>query len=279
MPPVGAVRQQSAGFPGATELLLEGAGAEFIESTYEQATFMSQHSHGDPSLHIVVRGHLTNRIEGRTDQSTTAQVAYVPADAPHETFWRNGGVGFAVVLRPEKVAEWLEWGVLPRHPVDLAPGLVSALLLAARRTCFAGDATGLTDADGYLAEALAEMMRLPGLTGEREGRSRRLYQARQILRDAFDTPPSLAEIARQVGMHPVYLARAFRKAFGETPGECIRRRRLDECCRLIARTRQPLGEIALSVGFADQAHFTRTFKQSIGVPPTQYARLMRPDKK
>src|SRR5262249_12439796 len=68
------------------------------------------------------------------------------------------------------------------------------------------------------------------------------------------------------------LARQFRAAYGTSPYRYSVMRRLD-----FARTRlggaMPLVEVALSAGFADQAHFTRMFRRAFGVTPGRYAEL------
>jgi len=272
----GGVHFRKGGYRGETEAVRELLGMQFIESYYAAETTMGVHSHSQPLLHVVLAGNVTNRSGRSAEVAEVAHVEFLPANTPHETRWRGGGKGFAVAFGSQKASEWFEWGMLPSRPLNLPPGLVSGLLLAARRECFANDLAGATGAESYLAEALAELLRLPPLDGRREGPSRRLRQAREILLDTYEMLPSLTEVARRVEVHPVYLARAFRRCFGETIGDCIRRRRIEAGCRLISCSHLSLGEIAQEVGFADQSHFTRTFKQMLGIPPIEYARLMRP---
>lgn len=273
-----APRYQMGGYPGETETVREAAGMEFVESQYANKTRMPLHSHPFSLMHIVLEGSVASVSECVAETAAVGQVAFLPADAPHEIHWRHPGKAFAINWGAEKACEWLAWGMLPRHPVTLSPGLVSGLLLAVRRECFSGDLAGVIEAESYLAEAVAELLRLPHLDGNRERTSRRLWQAREILHDTYETSPTLMDIARQVEVHPVYLARAFRHAFGETVGECIRRRRIEAGCRLITCSNLSLSEIALEVGFADQSHFTRTFKKCLGVPPSEYERVVRPAK-
>jgi len=77
---------------------------------------------------------------------------------------------------------------------------------------------------------------------------------------------TLAEASAQLEASPTQLARAFTAAFGITPHAYVIGRRLDA-----ARTRildgQPLADVAADVGFYDQAHLTRRFKQFLRVTP------------
>jgi AraC-like DNA-binding protein len=67
----------------------------------------------------------------------------------------------------------------------------------------------------------------------------------------------------------------FRKHYDCTIGEYPRRLRSEFACREIAVSDAPLVEIALSAGFANQAHFTRTFKRLKGITPTEYRSIYR----
>jgi len=75
-----------------------------------------------------------------------------------------------------------------------------------------------------------------------------------------------------VEVHPAHLARAFRAHFRMSMGPYVRRLRLDWAAGELARSDLPLAAVALAAGFADQSHFTRTFKRYLGVTPNVYRR-------
>jgi len=80
----------------------------------------------------------------------------------------------------------------------------------------------------------------------------------------------ITSLARSLGLHPVYLAREFRRAIGCSPGDYLRHHRCERAAALLSSTRLPLAEIALQCGFADQSHLTRRFKAAFGVAPSAY---------
>jgi AraC family transcriptional regulator len=90
--------------------------------------------------------------------------------------------------------------------------------------------------------------------------------------DRFNDPLSLEAIAAAVGVHPSHLARVFRQQHQCTVGEYVRRLRLEFACHHLTTSDTPLAEIALAAGFADQSHFTKTFRRHIGTPPAQFRR-------
>jgi AraC family transcriptional regulator len=99
-----------------------------------------------------------------------------------------------------------------------------------------------------------------------------LRNAEDLLRERFTRSIVLSAVAREVGVHPVHLARTFHRTFGQTMGDFIRMLRVDFACSRM-RNRASLASIALSAGFADQSHFCRTFKRVVGMTPSDYRDL------
>jgi AraC family transcriptional regulator len=79
----------------------------------------------------------------------------------------------------------------------------------------------------------------------------------------------LSAVARR---SPAHFSRKFKKAVGEPPHAHIMRRRLARASHLMMTSAAPLSEIALSVGFSDQAHLSRLFRQAFGQSPGHWRR-------
>jgi AraC family transcriptional regulator len=82
----------------------------------------------------------------------------------------------------------------------------------------------------------------------------------------------LSAIARLSTWH---FSRSFKQAFGEPPHAYVVRRRLEWACRLMITSSASLSEIAMSVGFSDQAHLCRLFSQALGQSPSSWRRELR----
>jgi AraC family transcriptional regulator len=101
----------------------------------------------------------------------------------------------------------------------------------------------------------------------------RLNAVTEFIDSEAGNPISIRQIAGQLRMHPVSLARVFRRQFGCSITDYIRRRRVANACELMDIEGAPLAHIAVQTGFADQPHFTRAFKTETGVTPGVYRHL------
>lgn len=86
------------------------------------------------------------------------------------------------------------------------------------------------------------------------------------------TPVSIGEVARCEGVSLATVAKAFRRVYGITPTATIREARISHAKRLLVEPGMTLSAVAFATGFADQAHFTRTFKQETALTPGHYRR-------
>ena len=82
----------------------------------------------------------------------------------------------------------------------------------------------------------------------------------------------LSAVAQRSTTH---FSRSFKQAFGEPPHAYVVRRRLERACHLMITSSASLSEIAMSVGFADQAHLCRLFSQALGQSPSSWRRELR----
>jgi AraC family transcriptional regulator len=100
-----------------------------------------------------------------------------------------------------------------------------------------------------------------------------LIRAREELDDSA-VPPRLSELAGRAGIHPVYLARQFRRFFGRSVSGYIHSLRVRRAAELIACDRVSLSRAAAEAGFADQPHLCRIFLREAGVTPAHFRRAV-----
>lgn len=140
-----------------------------------------------------------------------------------------------------------------------------------RRELELGDDVSTTSVEATITMLLAELLGIPSVEARRTPLPW-LEQVRERLHDEFRQSHTLESLARTAGVHRVHLAREFRRAFGCTVGHYIRQRRVEFACHRLAASRRSLSRIAFEAGFADQSHFTNTFRWLVGVPPGVFRR-------
>jgi AraC family transcriptional regulator len=96
-----------------------------------------------------------------------------------------------------------------------------------------------------------------------------LARLREWVDDDPAAPHRVHQLAASAGVHPVHLSRAFRRHYGITLSEHIRRRRLQHAAALVARGDASLAAAAARAGFADQSHFGRHLRARTGITPSR----------
>jgi len=94
-------------------------------------------------------------------------------------------------------------------------------------------------------------------------------RARELLESQLANPPSLEALAAAVNLSPFHFARVFRQATGLPPHAWLKQRRLARARELL-KTGLAAADVAFNLGFADQSHLSRQFKQAYGVTPGAY---------
>jgi len=102
-----------------------------------------------------------------------------------------------------------------------------------------------------------------------------LQQAEALIRGRYAEHLALADIAGAVGIHPVHLARRFRKLYKCSIGEYVRQLRIEFAMEQMSKTNRSLSDLALATGFSDQSHFSRTFRKLTGLTPRQFREISR----
>jgi AraC-like DNA-binding protein len=100
----------------------------------------------------------------------------------------------------------------------------------------------------------------------------RLMQVLRYIETHIGEPITLANLAATAGLSRMYFAKQFRTTTGMRPHDFVLRKRIERAQQLLAATSDALVDIALSVGFQTQAHFTTVFKNIVGSTPYQWRR-------
>lgn len=95
----------------------------------------------------------------------------------------------------------------------------------------------------------------------------------ELLRDQWNSTPTLESLSQSLQVHPVTISKYFTKYAGCTLGEYLRKIKIERSIPLVRNPDRSLTDVALECGFADQSHFIRNFKAYTGLLPKEFQRL------
>ena len=102
-----------------------------------------------------------------------------------------------------------------------------------------------------------------------------IRQAQQFISSHIREKLSVPLVARQMDVSPSYLTALFHKNLQISPGEYIRRIKLQESKQMIRENNLNFTEIAAELQYSTVHHFSRQFKEKFGITPTEYAKSVR----
>lgn len=262
--------------PGPTRLRsICTAGFTLTEGVHAGGSRLPWHHHDGPTLCFVLRGVFTETSGGERLTCTPDTLKVMPAGERHcDDFDRGDTRGLLVEADLERAQAIRTHAPVLDERIAFHGGLPAALARRVYQEFRQPDAAAPLAVEGLLLELLAAVSRTRADAGP-NGLAPWITETRDRLHADLAARPSLAELAAEVGVHPVTLARAFRRSFGCTVGEYLRRLRIDRAAEQLASGTQPLAEIALTAGFADQSHFSNVFRRRVGISPSVYRREAR----
>jgi AraC family transcriptional regulator len=249
---------------------------QLTRATFPARATIPPHVHDRPCIAFMLGGSFDLRFHRGREFDCLAGTGFIePAGETHCNCMGCAGAR-VVVLQPDPYSEMVpaQLGSLLARPTHFtSPGLIHL----ARRIYAeleAPDPVSALMLEGLSLEILALLARerLPA----RPGRPPRwLDQAEALVRARFGTSLTVAEVAREVGVHPSHLARTFRHFHRCSIGRFARRLRMEWAVTQLAATERTIAAIAAQAGFADQSHFTRRFKEHVGATPLRWRRSHR----
>ncbi len=245
------------------------------EVAYPPRLDIPTHAHQHAYLGITLRGASVQWCGAQTRLSQAWTVTYHPPQEVHRDHFESSG---ALGLNVEFMPGFLERLALPCSLLE--GGLHSSdgdtAWLAARlyREFLKADDPAIASAEGLTLELLAHLWRCRSFP-LRGKPPLWLQTMNELLRAHYPERLNLFDLSAWVGIHPVHVARTFRKFHGCTVGDYIRRLRVEHACRAILQHQAPLADVALSSGFCDQSQFCQAFKKLTGMTPREYQDFTR----
>lgn len=243
------------------EPIVTGVGTITVKR-YEPFRFMPSHRHDFSKVSFMLSGGVK---EHRGADETYAEAGWAvvkPAGVLHEDeVGPKGLCTLTLVADPKSEQVKLAWrGLVSEYrwiPIDRCVGRLIRLWL-----------NRIEQAEPVIEEVVLSL-------ASEVDRCRKISQctpwfqkALGVLNESYATPPSLSVLADEVAVHPVTLSKQFR-AHGTNKSEFVHRLRVQHAMTHL-ETENSLTWIAAENGYADSAHFTRSFRHWVGCTPSQF---------
>lgn len=240
------------------------------ELTYSPNVKIPYHTHEQAIFCIAIEGGCTEVYGTKQREYKPFSLSFLPAFQTHSLITSKIGMqAFSINVPPYWLERMRQYSLNAEDSVFCSSGVLIQLLLKLYQESQNIDDASPLVVEGIALEMLAEVSRYQ-LINKNGSPPNWLKRARDIIHEQFPLQLSLETIAQETAVHPVHLARMFRKYYRCTIGEYVRMLRIENACRKMITTETPLIEIALTSGFSDQSHFTRIFKRLKGVTPAEY---------
>ncbi len=250
----------------------------------DSAACYAPHSHSTLSIGAVDDGCSVFSLDGAQQRLIRGDVVLIPAGEVHSCNPEHDGRWSYQMLYLDP--SWVEGVVgemgaldavvLNRLPPDVAPGQVHERLTRLSSCLFSTAPDGDKEAallvfvgDLFGAEWARSDVRDPARD------SQRLRKIQASIAARCTESLSLNDLAGEAGMSRYHFVRAFSRVVGMTPHAWQLDRRIERARGLLEQG-MSLADAALQLGFADQSHFQRAFKQRVAATPGEYRRIVRP---
>lgn len=248
---------------------------EFTESIYEAGLRIPKHAHREPYIGITVTGEWDQEFEDRHWRGGPWTITLHPAGEVHSNHFYDRDARILNINIPAgRLRQFLGSSPGLQHAISLTKGKAAWIAREIYREFARAEGASPMRLNGLTLQLLAEML-AARCSHQREIIPEWLLRAKEVVEARFAEPLRLETVAAAVGVHPVHLAREFRRRLHATVGQRIRDLRIARASQLLSESTVPLVEIALEVGYSDQASFTTAFRRRMGLTPSEFRRINR----
>jgi AraC-like DNA-binding protein len=236
-----------------------------------------KHMHEEYSICFLEQGNVQTSYRGRTHLSTIYSLTVMNPAEPHAGLIEKGDVASYFSLYPP--ADTVRQIAKDCFAADRLPYFADPVVLDKRlagklehflKALKGGSLELETHYLSFLAELIGRYADSKFSSPRLKEEPRAVKEARDYLHANVERDVTLEELATVVNLNRSYLIRVFKKTMGLPPHAYFLHLKLTEARKRLVQG-EAINQVALATGFADQSHFSRTFKRSVGMTPGAYA--------
>lgn len=246
------------------------------KTAYAANSKSALHAHENARFVFVLRGAFTEEYERQKRECRSMTMIVRPPLEKHaENYHGKGIICLSVDVQPQWMERLKQYDINLEHSADFRGANLSALIMKLSDEFAIPDDASSLAIEALLLEISIEVSRQKKNLSVEKKAPRWLINARDFIRAEYALNLTVSDIATAANMHPVHLSRTFRRYYGCTIAEYIRRLRVEAACLALVNSNETLAEIAASSGFSDQSHFSNVFKRLMNATPAAYRAINR----
>ncbi len=251
------------------------ASLTLLADRYPAGAHHAPHHHDTLQISLVLSGRLRESVGATTEHASALSVVFKASGVVHADDFGPSGARLARLSCPlpdlspllDDARRSTDW----RWTHD--PTIAAPFLRLVQRHRGASNAAIIPDDDPDLIDLLATLTARP-THAALSAPPAWLAELMSSLPAEWQPQWRVGDVARRAGVHPVYLARCVRRWFGLGVADLLRSLRLRAAVARCVDTSGTVADAAHAAGFADEAHFNRTFRAATGFSPGRYRSLV-----
>jgi AraC-type DNA-binding domain-containing proteins len=254
---------------GTVTDICDAGGIIAGSTTYKKEILSSQqHYHENAHISFVLQGGSVEKRTGKEIERLPGNIEFYHAGEKHQTIQKvfpSKHINLEIdtdFLKKNEITEATIYTVIKQNPDG------KFLLLKIYRELLVNDDSSAASINMLFLDLISKF----------ENRSYKILPlwveiVREFLNENWDEKITLNDLSTAANVHPITISKYFKKYFSCTFGEYIRKLKIEKSLSLLKTKSSSLTAAAYTCNFADQSHFTRTFKELTGFLPKQYYKL------
>ncbi len=256
------------------ELVIRDSSNSLVEETrYSSVRYFPKHVHSRACFTLLLKGNYAESFGTKLNKHNPMTVWWRRPNIERSGKIERGGAHFFNVEIKKTYLDLIQSEFSIPNDFETQNTKLTELMFRLYSECKDWNTGSSLVVDGLTLEILGTTIK-----EEKLGESLQpkwLTRIVERLNDEFLEPPSVVQLAIEESVHPVYLARIFRKFYQQSIGEYVRNLRVKYSAELMLNSDLSLADIASHAGFSDQSHFTRIHKRITGITPGTFRKALK----
>jgi AraC family transcriptional regulator len=239
------------------------------KTSYMPGDWSGKHFHENARFVFVLKGKFVEKYERRERFCQPFTCIFRPPLEKHSETYSAGVVCLSVDISPSWLKRLENYSINLNTSNAFLNRLMPSKINKICSEMITNDGVSALAIDTLITEFAIETYRNSSVS--KKGKSPRwLKIAIEFIDEHFSSNLTLNEIASIAGIHPVHLARVFKRVYHCTIADYIRELRIKSARQMLLKSNLSLAQIAFENGFTDQSHFTKIFKRLTDKTPAEY---------